>query len=222
MANGGDTAEQRSEVRPPLTKEAIVGKAIDIADAEGVGKLSMRHLARSLGYEVMSLYNHVANKSELLSQMLDTIAADIEDPDNARPMEAIRTMAIATRDTFLEHRWAPDLWLQHLPGPERTRTMETLLRLLDDSGLEPDLAHFGFHAVNNHVIGYTLQQFGMTVGLENPEQVIANFLDTLSEGEHPQMIKHIHQHMAGEEGESFELALDLILDGLVRLNDERS
>ena len=36
------------------------------------------------------------------------------------------------------------------------------------------------------------------------------------------MINHIPQHMAGEKGESFELALDLILDGLVRLNDERS
>ena len=40
---------------------------IAIADEQGVGKLSMRHLARSLGYEVMSLYNHVRNKDDLLA-----------------------------------------------------------------------------------------------------------------------------------------------------------
>ncbi len=45
-----------------------------------------------------------------------------------------------------------------MPGPARNRLMEDLLRLLDQSGLSPDLAHHGFHAVNNHVIGYTLQE----------------------------------------------------------------
>ena len=47
--------------------------AITVADSEGVRALSMRRLARSLGYEVMSLYNHVANKDELLSSMVEAV-----------------------------------------------------------------------------------------------------------------------------------------------------
>ncbi|MEM9041808.1 MAG: helix-turn-helix domain-containing protein [Actinomycetota bacterium] len=40
--------------------------AIDLADRGGVDDLSMRRLADELGFKVMSLYNHVANKDELL------------------------------------------------------------------------------------------------------------------------------------------------------------
>ena len=226
MANdgnpGGDRAGRGSNRadRPPLTQSTIVAAAISIADNEGVAKLSMRHLARSLGYEVMSLYNHVANKNDLLGLMLEAVAEEIEYERNLEPMAAVRALAIATHDVFLNHRWMPEQWLQHLPGPARTQSMEDLLRLLDASGLNSELAHFGFHAVNNHVLGHTMQQIGMTVGLDDPERVMNDFVAGLSDDEHPHMIKHVKQHIDGENGDSFELVLDLILDGLVRMNDE--
>lgn len=212
---------QNPHTRPPLTQGVIVQAAIAIADREGVAKLSMRHLARTVGFEVMSLYNHVANKNELLALMLEAVADEVDDPPDIDPMQAIRAHAISTHDAFLRHRWVPALWLQHLPGSTRTQSMEDLLRLLDESGLAPDLAHFGFHAVNNHVLGHTMQQIGMTVGLENPEQVMNDFIAGLSADGHPHMINHVQQHIDGEDGNSFELVLDLILDGLVRMNNER-
>ncbi len=208
--------------REPLQRDRIVVAAIELADREGVDALSMRNLARSLGYEVMSLYNHVANKDQLLSLMIDAVAGEIDrpSPDHA-PLQAIRAVSISTQEVLVRHPWAPALWQRHLPGPERTERMEDLLRLLDESGLSPDLAHLGFHAVTNHVLGYTLQQLGMALGADDPSAVAEEFLASMSPDSSPHMIAHVRQHLDGETGRSFEVVLDLILDGLVRLDAER-
>jgi AcrR family transcriptional regulator len=208
--------------RGPLHRDAIVAAAVELADEEGVGALSMRNLARRLGYEVMSLYNHVANKDELLSLMVDAVAGEIEEqPGDAAPLAAVRATAVSTHDVLVRHPWAPVLWQRHLPGPARTRLMDDLLRLLDQSGLSPDLAHHGFHAVTNHVLGYTLQELGMTLADEDPEAKALEYVTSIDAEAYPHMVAHVRQHLEGDTSSSFELVLDLILDGLVRLDETR-
>jgi len=213
------------KTRLPLSKERIVEQAVAIADADGsagVSKLSMRALARELGYEVMSLYNHVANKDELLAAMVDAVGAEIARPDpDAEPLAAIRAIAIDTHDTLVRHKWSAELWVRAPLGPARTARMEDLLRLFAESGLGPEIAHHGFHAVTNHVVGYTLQQLGMAYTGSGPDTRAQDFLAELSEDTEPHTIAHIHEHLDGNTGSSFELVLDLILDGLVRLDETR-
>lgn len=210
--------------REPLSRTAIVNAAIALADEGGVSALTMRNLAERLGNKVMALYNHVANKDELLSLMVDAAAAEVEEPssDDSAIM-AVRAMAISTRKTLLRHPWAAELWQQYLPGPARTRHMENLLSALDHSGLSPDLAHHGFHAVNNHVLGYTLQELGMTLDKEreNSDSKAEEFLAGVAADTYPYTVAHVRQHLDGETASSFELVLDLILDGLVRLDESR-
>lgn len=52
-----------------LTAAAIVDAAIDVADRDGLGALSMRRIADELGVGAMSLYRHVADKDTLLQAM---------------------------------------------------------------------------------------------------------------------------------------------------------
>jgi AcrR family transcriptional regulator len=210
--------------RAPLDQASIVAAAIVLADDQGVEALTMRNLADRLGYKVMALYNHVANKDELLSLMLDAVAAEVDEPSpDEVPLTAIHSLAVSTRSAFVRHPWAPALWQQYFPGPARNDHMECLLWWLDASGLSPELAHHGFHAVNNHVLGYTLQEQGMNIpdkaagGLNAAAE---EYLAGLSSDTHPHTIAHVHQHLNGETASSFELVLDLILDGLVRLNRE--
>lgn len=209
--------------REPLDTERIVTAAIALADADGVGALSMRKLARRLGFEAMSLYNHVANKDELLRLMLDAVAAEIPDPDpDAAPLAAVRAVAVETRAALVRHPWAAGEWLRYVPGPARSRQMEVLLGLFDRSGIAPDLAHHGYHAVTNHVLGYTLQEIGMALGADDDVEAAAHdFLAGLEPERFPHTIAHVHEHLEGRTSSSFELVLDLILDGLVRLDDER-
>jgi AcrR family transcriptional regulator len=209
----------RSGGRVPLDRARIVAAAVALADAEGLAALSMRNLAGRLGCGTMSLYNHVAGKDELHTAMVEAVAAEVVDPPaGLAPLPAVRALALATREVFLAHPWAPGLWLRHLPGPVRAHSMELLLRLLADSGLSAAVAHHGFHAVNNHVLGYTLQELEMTMGGDDPAAAIDRFLGSLDPVGHAHVIAHVHQHVDGHTDSSFGLVLDLILDGLVRLD----
>ena len=60
--------------KPGLTLDRIVTAAVAVADAEGLGALSMRRVATDLGVGTMSLYRYVPGKAELLDLMLDKVA----------------------------------------------------------------------------------------------------------------------------------------------------
>ena len=66
--------------RTPLTRDRILRAAIRLADRRGLDALSMRKLATTLKVEAMSLYNHVANKDELLDGMVDEVIGEITLP----------------------------------------------------------------------------------------------------------------------------------------------
>lgn len=213
--------------RQPLERDVIVRAAIALADANGVGALAMRKLAEELGFKVMALYNHVANKDDLLGYMVDAVAAEIQTPpSDTPPLEALRSVAISMQAVLRRHPWAPELWNRHLPGLARTRHMEYLLRTLDHTGLPGELAHHGFHAITNHVVGYTLQEVEMSAALGSDQAALegkgAEYLSGISAEEFPYMVAHVHQHLEGHASSSFELVLNLILDGLVRMSADRS
>lgn len=207
--------------REPLDRDAIVARAVAFADERGTDALSMRKLAAELGYEVMSLYNHVANKGEVLALMVDAVAAEIPTPDpDTEPLVAVRTLAVDTRAALVRHPWAAALWLRQMPGPARVRHMENLLAALAATDMSPQVAHLAFHAVNNHVIGYTLQEQAMAYMMPpdgDADALARSFLEGIADGEHPHTVTHVQQHLDGDTASSFELVLDLVLDGLTRL-----
>src|SRR5215217_4101935 len=93
--------------RRPLSRERIFAAAIRVADADGIESLSMRRLARDLGVEAMSLYNHVANKSDLVDGIVDVVLEEIELPADGEDWEsAIRRCAISAHHVFVRHPWA--------------------------------------------------------------------------------------------------------------------
>ena len=82
------------------------------------------------------------------------------------------------------------------------------------------VAHLAFHAVNNHVIGYTLQEQAMAYVVPpdgDADALARSFLEGISADDHPHTVTHVQQHLDGDTASSFELVLDLILDGLTRL-----
>ena len=210
-----------NEEREALDRDAIVARAVAFADENGTDALSMRKLAGELGYEVMSLYNHVANKAEVLSLMVDAVAAEIPPPTpDIDPLLAVRTLALDTRAALVRHRWAAGLWLRHLPRTARIDHMEHLLAALADTDMAPPVAHLAFHAVNNHVIGYTLQERAMAYVVPpdgDADAPARSFLESVSADDHPHTVTHVQQHLDGDTASSFVLVLDLILDGLTRL-----
>lgn len=71
--------------RTPLSRDRVLRGAVSYADTYGVDALSMRRLAADLGFEVMSLYNHVTGKDDLLDGMLEVVAAEWSPPPLTLP-----------------------------------------------------------------------------------------------------------------------------------------
>ena len=58
----------------------MLGAAVVVADAGGVGALTIRSLAQELGVKPMSVYHYVANKDEILDGIVDIVFSEIELP----------------------------------------------------------------------------------------------------------------------------------------------
>jgi AcrR family transcriptional regulator len=208
--------------RVPLSRDRVIDAAIGLADRSGIESLTMRKLARELGVEAMSLYNHVANKRDLVGGIVDRIVGEFELPAAGNWESAIRRCAISAHEVLLRHPWSCSLVLSPGGGPgtdsARMRYIEWLLAQLREAGFSAEQAYHGYHALDSHILGFTIWQLGHSVGTEDIHDLADTFLREVSLADFPYLVEHVHQHLAaGHDGASeFEYGLDLILDGLKR------
>src|SRR5688500_2254100 len=88
-------------LRTPLSRQRVLESAVAFADEHGTQALSMRKLATAVGVEAMSLYNHVANKTDLLDGMIDVVFSEIELPDDCSDWKgAMRQRALSVRSVL--------------------------------------------------------------------------------------------------------------------------
>ena len=213
-----------AEPRVPLSRDRVLRAAITLADAGGIESLSMRKLAQALGVEAMSLYYYVAKKDDILDGIVDLVVSEIELPaDGAGWKAAIRQSAISAHDVFLRHRWACSLMMSSpRVSPARVRYMESLLRCLREGGFSAALTCHAYHALDSHIVGFTLWELTFPADSEELADIAQTFLRELPVDDYPYLAEHIEQHLtqSGHDGEGeFEFGLDLILDGLERLRD---
>lgn len=133
------TAEQgRRGPKPSRSAEEVIAAAVALADAEGLGALSMRRVAEAVGLSAMSLYTYVPSKAELIDVMLDRVAAEgVDPPPEARTWRE-RLEFIARQRWLLgqKHPWTQQV-AQHRPplGPNTMARFEAALRAIDGIGL---------------------------------------------------------------------------------------
>jgi hypothetical protein len=113
----------------------------------------------------------------------------------------------------------------HVEGNPRFEYMEWLLRRLHDAGFSADLTYQAYHALDSHIIGFTLWQLGHSAGARTATAggdiaaFVAAFVPRLRAAGYPHVAEHAEQHMAEPSdggAREFEFGLDLILDSLKR------
>ena len=210
--------------RAPLTRERVLRAAIALADAGGIDSLSMRKLGDELGVEAMSLYNHVANKDDVLDGIVDLVFSEIVLPsDRADWKSAMRRRALSAHEALLRHPWAPSLMQSRTkPGPATLRHHDSVLGSLRNAGFALVMAAHAISVIDGYIYGFALQQINLP--LQSREQVAEvgeNILRQLS-GEYPHLAEMITEHAMKpgyDYAQEFEFGLDLILDGLERLRE---
>jgi AcrR family transcriptional regulator len=224
-----------TEARTPLSRERILHAALDLADQEGAGALSMRKVGQALGVEAMSLYNHVEHKEDLLNGVVDVIVLEIEAalaaaeeagtaPEDRGWKARLRHRALTARRVMMRHQWAPPIIQSRKDaGPAMLAYVDAIVGILIDGGLSVDLTHHGLHALGSRILGFSQELFDDTQELSDSPEVAQVMMQQML-AQYPnlsvmlaEMASHDEDSVLGlgcDDQFEFEFALDLTLDGL--------
>jgi AcrR family transcriptional regulator len=212
----------RTKPRIPLSRERVLRSAVAFADQGGIASLSMRKLGDALGVEAMSLYNHVANKSELLDGMVDLVFSEIDLPSGGADWKtAMRQRAVSARQALSRHRWAIGLMESRAsPGPATLRHHDAVIGSLRHAGFSIEMAAHAYSALDSYIYGFALQEASLPFDTAAETAEVAEMIfKQFPADEYPHLTELTVEHVLQpgyDYGNEFEFGLDLILDGLER------
>jgi len=194
------------------------------ADEQGIQALSMRKLAQSLGVKAMSLYNHVANKDEVLDGMVEIVVAEIEVPEVGSDWRsAMRIRASSAHSMLLRHPWASLLIVSRANvGPAMLRYVDATIGCLREAGFSFEMADRAWNAIDSHIYGFTLQELNFPFDPSEYASAAKEFLPMIPADRYPYLNALSQTVIDGTHHgvHDFDFGLELILDGLDRLLSE--
>jgi AcrR family transcriptional regulator len=206
----------------------VLRAAVAFADESGIGSLSMRKLGEVLGVEAMSLYNHIANKSELLDGMVDVVFGEIDLPGGESDWRsAMRQRAISARTVLSRHRWAIGLMESRTtPGPATLRHHDAVIGSLRGGGFSVAMAAHAFSVLDSYIYGFALQEANLPFDTgEETAELAQAILAQFPADEYPHLTELTVEHVLQpgyDYGNEYAFGLDLILDGLEHANGATS
>jgi AcrR family transcriptional regulator len=209
-----------------LTADRIVGAAARVADAGGLGHVSMRNVGKALGVEAMSLYHHLAGKEALLDALADWAFARIEAPTPEEPWRpAMAKRAASARAVLRDHPWALGLLeSRRAPGPALLHHHDAVLGCLRGNGFPVRLAANAFSLLDAYVFGFVLTELNLPFQAgEGADDFVAQMTSALAD--YPHLTEMVTTMVSGQDydyADEFDIGLELILDSLeVRLHAQR-
>jgi AcrR family transcriptional regulator len=212
--------------RTPLSRERVLDAAVVFADQNGIASLSMRRLGEAVGVEAMSLYNHVANKDQLLDGMVDLVFSEIELPSGADDWKtAMRKRAQSACQALGRHPWAISLMSTRTsPGPATLRHHDAVIGSLRAAGFSIELTAHAFSVLDSYIYGFSLQEATLPLGETGEEttEVVRRMVEQFPREAFPNLYEFTIEHVLKpgyDYGAEFDFGLDQILDGLERARD---
>ncbi len=204
--------------RPGLTPARITEAALALADARGVESLSMRALARELGVEAMSLYNHIRNKEDLLDMVVDTVVGRIDLPSKGSNWQnEMRRRAHSMRTVLLAHPWAPPLIVGRINvGPNMLALIDATLGCLRAAGFSYVQADHAMNALDSLIYGFHLLERSMPVQPENYAEAARTYLPSINADRYPHFcaLGRLVAEGSYDGVNNMAFGLDLLLEAL--------
>ena len=202
-----------------LSRERIVDTAVGLLDVEGEAGLTFRKLAALLRTGPGAIYNHVANKNELLIAATDAVITPAIDAAD----DTIRAFALAIFDAIDAHPWIGTQLSLTPAQPTMLRIFERIGQQVAARGV-PDAMKF---ASASALLNYILGVGGLNAANARsvaPGTNRTDFLTTVSgawanldPGEYPFTRGVAGQLREHDDREQFLAGIDLILAGIAAL-----
>jgi TetR/AcrR family tetracycline transcriptional repressor len=143
-----------------LTRDAVITRAGELIERDGLAAFSLRALAEALGVRPNALYNHIRNRDDLLDAVTEQFVTSIHLPGGDQPWpDWVRSVAARLRAQLLGQPGLTELLLSRAgataAGPAVLRRFHARLEC---AGVEPAVAHVAWHAVLTVVVGSVQQE----------------------------------------------------------------
>jgi AcrR family transcriptional regulator len=225
----GREPEGRRGPRPGRTIEEIGTAAVAIADRDGLEAVSMKTVARAVGFTTMSLYRYLDSKAELGAVMLDLAygSPTFTYPADSDGRERISLWATEIAARRLEHPWSVELAQASPPlTPNVLSWTERGLDAFEATPLTSQEKLSALLAVDGWAQNHVRQSIQMgLVGPVEPDSPQGDYVGLISRLIDPERFPHLAT--AGAESlndtdedfyaEEFERGLGLLLDGIAAL-----
>ncbi|MER7757322.1 TetR/AcrR family transcriptional regulator C-terminal domain-containing protein [Kitasatospora sp. NPDC097643] len=220
----GPPAKPTRGPKPALSLERIAAAGVEIADAEGLGAVSMQKVAGLLDYTKMSLYRYVPGKAELVALMVESAVG--EPPEAGTPLdwrEQLTAWAGYLTESFTRHPWLLDATVgPRVLGPRELTWLERVVAALDGHGLTGPERMDAAVLLAGHVRSIAEQSRATGPG-GSPEAELLTILGTLvhrNAERYPALAAAITEE--GGRDNALDFGLDRILDGLAALIARRT
>ena len=160
--------------------------AIAVADAGGIGALTIRSLAQELGVKPMSVYHYVANKDEILDGIVDLVFGEIELPSpggdwrtemRRRANSARRVLAAIPGRSRCCSR-------DCTPGPATLRHHDAVIGTLRAAGFSVELTAHAFALIDSYVFGFALSEAALPIhGPDTVADIAASMMEQFFDAE---------------------------------------
>lgn len=221
----GMAADPQRGPKREMSLERIVEAAVEIADAEGLGAVSMAAVAKRLGYTPMSLYRYVSAKDDLVLLMQEEATGippeTIREQDGWR--ERLRAAFQAQTAVYLQHPWILDVPISGAPvTPNSAAYIDVGLEALAETPLSESerlavvLVVTGLARWYGTVLaGYARQA---RESGRSPEQITeyedALFAALVTEVDYPFLRRAIDGAVFRDDSDPFAFGLARTLDGI--------
>jgi AcrR family transcriptional regulator len=204
--------------RAPLTRERIFDTAIRLMDTEGLEAITMRRIGRELGVEAMSLYNHIADKEDILNGVVEAVMAEYEFPPTSEDWrETARRAARSWRNLLKSHPNVITLMSEQRKPThtiEALRPMDFALGVIASQGLGPEETVRAFRAFGGYIQGFVLAEIANMFGGDAHAMMAQDAASTIPADLLPHLAAHLPFLEDCDFDGEFEYGLDLMLRGL--------
>jgi TetR/AcrR family transcriptional regulator, tetracycline repressor protein len=156
----------RAKKKQRIDPEEVVRAAIELLDAKGLDKITLRQLASKFGVQPPALYWHFKDKQDLVDDMAEAILKGsgidkIELPkDTAAWAEWLTTASYSTRRALLSHRDGGRVvaGASFYRAKALARLAVLVTAVLNRAGFDPVHAMLGAATTFDYVWGYVIEE----------------------------------------------------------------
>jgi AcrR family transcriptional regulator len=213
-------------MRARFTLAEVRAHAIQIVDQDGLGGLSMRSLAASLGTGPMTVYNYVKDREQLEGLLAEAVLADVRLPRRTKDWHSeVKSIATAIWRAVRQHpNAAPLVLTRRTVSAAGYLPAERLIEALGRAGLSDLDLLAAFRAVLSLVMGAAQVELAGPLSAadrEHSSATAAKRIGELAGTEHPHMAALAETSQRSSMAADFERALDMLLNGIQAATADR-